>query len=84
MIVELNVPFTREEKIEFLTKLDYQIVDLDIDVWEQWGNHDSQGNWQTQTLKCAVKNGIAPTKNDKLDDVFEDEMTKKVKRILLN
>jgi hypothetical protein len=83
----MGVPvyFTPAEKQMFLTKLGYTIVDINVEYWDQWGNHDSQGKWVTQKASCAVKGSQATaTKNDNIETVFNIEMGLKIKNLLLN
>jgi len=84
MVIEIHPTFTLEEKVEFLTQIGYNISHTDIDVWEQWGNHDSQGNWTTKNIICAIKEGESANVYNKIDDIFKVEIAKKIKRLLLN
>jgi len=75
--------FSKEEKTQFLQKLDYKITNIEVDYWDQWGNHDSQGSWASRPITCAIKNNETPSELNKLDDIFKEEINKKLKKLLI-
>jgi hypothetical protein len=81
--MELGHIFSEEEKKAFLIKKGYQLVEYDHDYWVQWGNHDSQGNWEIQKFICAVRKGEMATRNNVFTSVFEREIQQTLKQLLL-
>lgn len=81
--MNLSNMFSKEEKKEFLVKNGYTLVEHKELYWDQWGNHDSQGKWETQTYLCAVKGDDKPSKFNLYDKVFEWNINHKFKEFIL-
>lgn len=75
--------FTIEEKKEFLLKNGYNLVDYTDKTWEQWGNHDSQGEWIFQTYVVAIKDGEKPSSDKVFYKIFEKTVGEKFKQFIL-
>lgn len=75
--------FTIEEKKEFLLKNGYNLVDYTDKTWEQWGNHDSQGEWSFQNYLCAIKGDEKPSSDKVFYKVFEKLIGEKFKQFIL-
>jgi hypothetical protein len=75
--------FTTEEKETFLAKNGYELVYFTENYWDQWGNHDSQGEWKKRNHLCAVKDGEAPSVNNVYYKVFEQVISNKFKQFIL-
>lgn len=84
--MQISIPFTKEEKINFLGSLGYNIITKEEKEWEQVGNHDSSGFWYTEKNDYAVKDLKELTNKSKnsLDAIFTKEMTIKIKSLLLS
>lgn len=80
--MNIQIDFTRSEKIEFLESLGYVIENRTEQEWHQWGNHDSQGNWVDINVTYAVKHKLDKIES-KLDDAFQNEMSEHLRNILL-
>jgi hypothetical protein len=81
--MNINLIFTPDEKKKFLVKNGFELVEYNHDVWEQWGNHDSQGKWEVLKYICAIKVGETPSIKNKYDDVFNQIVLNKFKNFLL-
>ena len=81
--MNINLIFTPDEKKNFLVKNGFNLVEFDHTVWEQWGNHDSQGSWEVVKYICAVKGDETPSVKNKYDDVFNQIVSNKFKNFLL-
>ncbi len=81
--MNLNILFTDDEKKGFLIKNGFNLVEYNHDVWDQWGNHDSQGNWKVVKYICAVKGDETPSLKNKYDEVFGNLITNKFKNFIL-
>ena len=81
--MNLDIIFTADEKKDFLAKNGFDLVEFNHDVWNQWGNHDSQGSWIIHKYICAIKNGETPSLNNKFDTVFREIITSKFKNFIL-
>ena len=82
--MKLDIYFKESEMKEFLQKEGYSIVDHSYSVWDQWGNHDSQGEWREVNIVSAIKKGETPTEGNRYTRVFEEEITNKLKNFLLS
>lgn len=80
--MNIQIDFTRSEKIEFLKSLGYVIENRTEQEWQQWGNHDSQGNWIDINVTYAVKPKLDRIEF-KLDDAFRNEISERLKNVLL-
>ena len=81
--MNITAIFTLEEKKSYLEKNGYKLVEYTEDYWEQWGNHDSQGDWQKRKYICAIKNDQTPSMHNDIMRVFEKEMINKFKQFML-
>jgi hypothetical protein len=82
--MNISTLFTNEEKKSFLIKNGYELVEYNHDVWEQWGNHDSQGSWIKIDYVCAVKDGESPSTQNIYTEVFQKIIITKFKEFLIN
>lgn len=78
----ININFTSIEKIDFLESLGYNIYDKIEPIWEQWGSHDSQGDWADTTITYAKSPKMSSVEY-KIDDAFQKELSERLKNILL-
>jgi hypothetical protein len=78
----ININFNQQEKIDFLTLLGYNIYTKTVSNWEQWGNHDSQGDWVDQTVMYAKSNKLSATE-DSLENIFKREIEYRLKSLVL-
>lgn len=78
--MEIKIFFNQNEMKLFLEDNGYTIEKKKETYWNQWGNHDSQGEW----VECEKTYVM---KDDQIvgsfEDVFYSLMTKKIKNILL-
>ena len=81
--MNINLIFTPDEKKNFLLKNGFNLVEFKQNVWEQWGNHDSQGNLVVVEHLCAIKGNETPSIKNKYDDVFNQIVSNKFKNFLL-
>lgn len=63
--------FSREEKEEVLLRRGYKIVPYTYKKWEQWGNHDSQGDYREINTFVALREGQTPHEALCIDRVFD-------------
>lgn len=81
--MNITTIFTLEEKKSYLEKNGYKLVEYTEDYWEQWGNHDSQGDWRKRKYTCAIKDDQTPSIHNDIMTVFEKEMINKFKQFIL-
>lgn len=75
--------FTLEEKKTYLKKNGYDIMEHSEDYWEQYGNHDSCGEWKTKKYFCAVQGNEQTGIHNEINKVFENLLHIKFKEFLL-
>ena len=81
----LDIYFTEQEQVDYLTKLGYQIIDHPFEKWRQIGHNDNCGEWSYFTLKCAVKpDTVNITEDLEYTKIFKKEISTKVHDLLLS
>lgn len=78
--MEIKVFFSDKEMKTFLEKKGYILEERVDTYWDQWGNHDNQGEWVEYKKLYAVKKG---EQDRPFKDVFESLIEKKMKNTLL-
>lgn len=67
----MDYNFTFQEKKEALAKKGYRIEQHTIKRWNQWGNHDSQGDWEDFTTYFALNGDRKPSLDNTVEEVFK-------------
>ena len=81
--MKIDIHFSDKEKKDFLMKQGYILTPYEYSYWEQWGNHDNQGDYKMRTIICAVKNIRTLSEDLEYNNVFKVLMEAKIKSQLL-
>lgn len=66
----MNYNFSFDEKACVLKRHGFRVEKHTIKIWEQWGNHDNQGDWEDHTNWFALKDNMKPALNNTVETMF--------------
>lgn len=78
--MEIKLFFNNEEITSFLQSNGYTIENRKKSYWNQWGNHDSSGEWVEIEKPYVIKDDQII---GEVNNIFHTLITEKIKNILL-